>query len=296
MANANRLIMLGAKGGPAIRPGSSMPTSHLLQLDGRTILVDAGLGCSRAIVAQGVALGAVDAVVITHLHSDHLIELGPFLHTAWCAGGMRPITVWGPRGLEEYWRGFTAAMAFDIELRIADEGRSDLRKLVTIRALNETDSFDLGGVTMRALLNRHPPLKESYALRFEGTGGTVVFSGDTAPLPALAAFARGADVLVHEAMLPEGVDAICARVGTRGPALKEHLLRSHSPVAEAGRIAQEAGVGALVLGHLVPGDDPSFGEADWERGARTTWDGPLHVGRDGLIVTFPAERPQGTGD
>src|SRR6056297_3920502 len=121
----DNLALMGVKGGPAIRPGSHMPTSMLLRMAGKTIVVDAGLGVARGICDQGVALTDIDLIVITHLHSDHYLELGPLLHTAWTAGLNRAVPVIGPKGLDAYWRGFQASMAFDINLRMRDEGRCD---------------------------------------------------------------------------------------------------------------------------------------------------------------------------
>ncbi|HHC29546.1 MAG TPA: MBL fold metallo-hydrolase, partial [Rhodobacterales bacterium] len=247
------VTLLGTKGGPAIRPGTPMPTAILVRMAGRTILVDAGLGVARGLCDAGVALTDIDAIVITHLHSDHYLELGPLLHTAWTAGLKRPVPIWGPSGLEAYWQGFLASMAFDIALRIRDEGRPDLAELAELHRLT-TDGLTWGEITVRAMKNVHPPIEESFALRLDAPGASVVLSGDTAAMSEMVAFARGADLLVHEAMLTAGVDALCARVGNGDDRLKVHLHRSHTPAAEAGRIAAEAGVKALALNHLVPVD------------------------------------------
>src|SRR5690606_12256589 len=98
------------------------------------------------------------------------------------------------------------------------------------------------GLRVTALRVDHPPVTDCFALRFEGNGRSVVFSADTAYFPPLADFAMGADVLVHEAMLEEGVDRLVARTGN-GARLREHLLASHTFAADAGRIAARAGVG-----------------------------------------------------
>ncbi len=79
-----------------------MPTSMLMRLAGKTIVVDAGLGVTRGICDQGVALTDIYLIVITHLHSDHYLELGPLLHTAWTAELNRPVPVIGPKGLSTY--------------------------------------------------------------------------------------------------------------------------------------------------------------------------------------------------
>lgn len=278
------LSLLGVKGGPAIRPGSSMPTSMLLHLGGRRIVVDAGLGVTRAICDRGVRLTEIDIVFVTHLHSDHYLELGPLIHTAWTAGLNRPVTLFGPTGLADYWRGFLASMSFDIAIRIVDEGRPDLSELVDVRTLEEGEVLSVDGLTVSALRNVHPPIEESFALRFDGNGKRVVLSGDTAFLPALIPFARGADLLVHEAMLTEGVDALVARVPNGGERLRQHILRSHTTAEDAGRIAAAAGVGRLALNHFVPDGIPGYGEQEWQEAVRKTWDGPLSIGFDGLTI------------
>jgi ribonuclease BN (tRNA processing enzyme) len=175
-------------------------------------------------------------------------------------------------------------MRFDIDLRIADEGRPDLRRLVTVTHHGEGSVLDEPGLRVTALRNDHPPIRESFALRVEAAGRCVVFGGDTAPFPPLADFARGADLLIHEAILLPAIEALVARVGNGDDRLKRHILRSHTPAADAARIAAEAGVKALALNHLIPSDDPAYGEADWIAAVRPVWDGPLFVGRDGLRI------------
>jgi len=278
------VVLLGTKGGPAIRTGSTNPTSSLLCLGGRRIVVDCGLGVTRGLVNDGVALKDLSLIFITHLHSDHYLELGPLLHTAWTAGLKSAVTVYGPAGLDRYWAGFLASMADDIDLRIADEGRPDLRGLVTVLPYSEGPVARIGTLSVEACRNVHPPLVDTFALRFTDGGKSVVFSGDTAYLPALAEFAKGADLLVHEAMLEAALPALVARVGNGDDRLMTHLKRSHTGAADAARIAAAAGVGALALHHLVPSDDPEFTAAHWQAAVEPHWSGPFHLGRDGLRI------------
>jgi ribonuclease BN (tRNA processing enzyme) len=282
---SDRLVLLGSKGGPALRPGGPWPSSSLLEIGGRTIVVDCGLGVTRGLVDAGVSLKALDLIFITHLHSDHVLELGPLLHTAWTAGLATLVSVFGPPGTGHYWRRFCQAMEFDIEIRIADEGRPDIRELVSIVEFGEGQVVEQRGLKVSALRVDHPPVTDCFALRFEHGGKSVVFSADTAFFPPLADFAEGADILVHEAMLEEGIERLVARTGN-GARLKEHLLASHSFAEEAGRIASEAGVRRLVLNHLIPADDAGIGEADWIAAVRKTWAGDLTIARDGLVVEF----------
>lgn len=280
------VALLGTKGGPAIRTGSPMPTSSVLSLAGQWAVVDCGLGVTKGLVAQGLALKDLKTIFITHLHSDHYLELGPLIHTAWTAGLKTPVKVWGPSGLQRYWQGFVMSMAEDIATRIEDEGRPDLASLVSFHVIAEGAPITEGLWTVTAQVSLHPPLTESWSLSFRAGARHVVFSGDTAHNPALAGFARGADLLVHEAMLAEGLEALQARIGNADDRLMAHWLRAHTLATDAAKTATEAGVKALALHHLIPSDDPAFGPDHWHRACAPHWYGPLHVGHDGLRIAF----------
>ncbi len=282
---SDRLVILGSKGGPAIRPGGPSPTSSLLELGGRTIVVDCGLGVTRGIVDAGIPLKRLDIILITHLHSDHVLELGPLVHTPGRQASRPGPGVRAERDARPV-ESFCRSLEFDIEIRIVDEGRPDIRDLVRIAwSMTRARSSRDDRLTITALRVDHPPVRDAFALRVRGGSRDVVFSGDTTLFEPLADFARGADVLVHEAMLVEA-----SRASPHAPAtesrLVAHLLASHTRAEDAGRIAAEASVRHLVLNHLIPADDPAFGEAQWIEAARQSWSGPLTIGRDGLAIDF----------
>lgn len=279
----DRLVLLGTKGGPSIRQGGPWPTSSLLVANGHPYVIDCGLGVTRGLVEAGIALKDIRAILITHLHSDHLLEMGPLIHTAWTNGLNHKVTVHAPLGARAVWDHFLQSLAFDIETRIADEGRPPLESFVDVIEYPDGPAFADERVTVTALRVPHPPVRECFALRFDLAAASVVFSADTAYFPPLADFARGADILVHEALFGPGVDRLVAKVGN-GARLKQHLLDSHTLAEDVGRIGAQAGVGRLVLNHLVPADDPLVTEADWTRAVRATYAGPLTVGRDGLVL------------
>ena len=281
--NQDRLVLLGTKGGPAIRKGGPSPTAHLLEIGGHPYVIDCGLGVTRALVEAGMPLPALRSIIITHLHSDHVLEMGPLIHTAWTAGLKEKVVVHGPVGTRAVWQGFLASLAYDIAIRIDDEGRPNLAALVQVSEYGEGHIFADARVKVLALRVKHPPVTECFALRFDHGTGSVVFSADTTYFPPLAAFARGADILVHEAIYEPGVDRLVARVGN-GARLKQHLLDSHTLAEDVGRIAAEAGIGLLALNHLVPADDPLVTEQHWVEAVRSQYAGPLVIGRDGLAL------------
>ena len=261
-----------------------MPTSSLVCLNGKKIVVDCGLGVSRGLIDQDVQLRDLSLIIITHLHSDHYLELGPLLHTAWTAGLKTPVDVYGPSGLQEYWHAFLESMKVDIAIRLEDEGRPDLATLVRFHIIDEGHVLSEDGITVTAMRNEHPPLIDTFALRFETDTHNVVFSGDTAYLPALIDFAKGADLLIHEAMLEDALQPLFDRIGNGDDRLMKHFLRAHTMADRAASIAQDAGVKALALHHLIPSDDPTFTEEHWNDAVKPHYDGQFYLGRDGLRI------------
>ncbi len=278
--------LLGVKGGPAIRPGSNMPTSTLIHIDGKNFLVDTGLGVSRSICDQGVELNEIDAIFITHMHSDHYLELGPLIHTAWVSGRVKPISIYGPKRLKHYWRAFLDSMVDDIALRIENEGRIDLEKLPTFYSFEDRQSLSLSNINIRVMRNLHPPILDSFALRFEWEHYSIVLSGDTAYMPEMIDFADQADLLIHEVMLSEGIDLIMTRLGHEDDKLRNHLLQSHTLAKNVGLIAKCAKVKCLALNHFVPDGFAEFNDEDWLQAIRRHWSGKVILGRDGIRISL----------
>lgn len=290
-----RLVLLGTKGGPAVRAAgpSMMPTSSLVEIAGQTLVIDCGLGVSRGLVLAGVSLPGISRILLTHYHSDHMLEFGGLLHTAWTAGLNNVVSVHGPPGLQTIWQGFLAMMDYDIGLRIQDEGRPDLRRLVHLAPYDAeigeiATIFEQDGLRILAFRNHHPPVSHSYALRLEAEGKIIVFSGDTAPFAELVGFCRGADLLVHEAMLPSGVEQVIRRTAVLDSGkLRHHLHASHSMAADVGRLAAAAGVGGVVLHHLIPPERADASDAAWRQAVTSGgFDGRCWIGHDGLEIVL----------
>jgi len=279
----DRIVLLGTKGGPSLSKGSRNPSSSLLQMGGGTFVIDCGIGVSRALVEADIALHEINAIFITHLHSDHLLELGPLIYTAWTSGLTDDLTIYGPDGIEGYWAGFMQAMEFDHHIRTRDDKRQPLSEMIKVVTYGEGTVAQHCDLSITSLRVDHPPVEHCYALRFDIGNASVVFSADTCYFPALAEFAKNTDVLVHEAMLGAGIDALVDRI-KGAPGLRAHLTASHTLVEDVGRIASRANAGQLVINHLVPGDNTEFTDADWQEAIGGTWSGELIVGSDGLVI------------
>ncbi|HEY3131268.1 MAG TPA: MBL fold metallo-hydrolase [Acidobacteriota bacterium] len=277
---ATRLILLGTKGGPRVAGEGRSNPSTLLLINGTPYVVDCGYGASRQLISAGVPLNKLRYILITHHHSDHNLEYGAIMYNAWAAGLDTRVDAYGPTGLEKMTQAFFHYMNFDIDTRIVDEGRPDLRKLVFAHDFNRPGIvLQNDEVKVTAALVHHPPIKQAYAFRFDAKDRSLVISGDTTYVPELAGFARGADVLVHEVMYLPAIDALLKRLPT-AVRLREHLLASHTDSEGAGKIAAQAGVKTLVLSHFVPGDDPSISDDQWAEGARKHFKGRIVVGKD----------------
>jgi ribonuclease BN (tRNA processing enzyme) len=276
----NRLVLLGTRGGPAIRTGYiPSPSASLIVYDNVPYVIDTGYGVSFKLVEAKFPLLSLRTIFITHHHSDHNAEFGLLLNNAWATGLCTPVDAYGPAGIAELANGFWQAYRFDIETRMADEGRPDLRALVAVHEYTEGSVMTSPDVAVTALRNVHPPIRESFALKFAFPDKVIVFSGDTAYFPPLAAFARGADILVHEVMYAPALEDLVRR-NPNAATLMAHLKASHTLAEDVGRIAAEAGVSKLVLNHFVPADGAGLTDRNWIDAVRTAYEGEIVVGKD----------------
>jgi ribonuclease BN (tRNA processing enzyme) len=273
-ARRSRLVLLGTKGGPTPSRFRA-PASNLLVVDGESFVIDAPDGVASRLVQAGVDLARLKTIFITHNHSDHNAGLGALLLLAWGSGLQTPVDIYGPAPLRRLVAGHLAANAYDIEVRMAEEGRPPLAPLIRVHQISDGPVMATATIRVRCARADHYRAID-YAYRFDTPDRSFVFSGDTRPSDALIALARGADVLVHEAMLESALGQIVDRNAAR---LMDHLLGSHTTTEQLGRIAQAAGVRTVVLSHLVPAF-PTINDAMWTEGVRRHFSGEIIVGRD----------------
>jgi ribonuclease BN (tRNA processing enzyme) len=247
-----RLTVVGCSGS---YPGPDSPAScYLLEadLDGRTwrILLDLGSGALGALHRYVDPL-AIDAVLLSHLHADHCLDLtGYYVMRKYHPSGQQPrIPVWGPVGTAD-----RMARAYDLPLEPGMTGEFDFRTW--------DGPVRIGPFTVEAVPVVHPV--PAYGLRVSVDGITVAYSGDTGPCPALARVADGADLLLAEASFREGDD---------NPA------GLHLTGADCGELASRADVKSLVITHVPPWHDGQVAL----REAAELYDGPLELARAGAV-------------
>ncbi len=278
-----RLILLGTGGGPRPRK-NSFSSSQIILINNAAYVIDCGNGVAIQLARAGVPLSTLRNLFITHQHSDHNADYGNLLLLAWTSGLQTRVDSWGPPPLTRMTRLFFEMNAYDIKTRIADEGKVPLSPLVHTHELVKAGTvMQDENVTVKCALVDHPPVKPAFAYRFDSRDRSIVISGDTKRSDALIQLAKGADVLVHEAMYVPALERLAARA-PNGAALKKSILSHHTSVEDAGRVAEAAGVKTLVLSHFVPPDDSGVTDQMWLDGARSTFKGQVIVGKDLLEI------------
>ncbi len=280
----DQLVLLGTGGGPTPKALRAAPAAALM-IDGQLHMLDAGNGAARQAALAGLPLKSLSHMWISHLHSDHVADAFTLPWLAWAGALATPVTVHGPPGMAAMAKAWLRFAKKDIDTRIADEGRPDLRTLLRVAEVKPGAQLNTGELRVTAARVEHPPLTDSFAYRFDWAGKSVVYSGDTRPCPTLIELAKGADVLVQEVMYLPALDRLIASE-SNAATLREHLLASHTTAEQAGEIAAAAGVKRLLLTHFVPGGDASVTDAMWADAARQAFAGEVIVGRDLLRVAL----------
>lgn len=297
-----RLLLLGTQGGPNFNTHRGETASAVL-LDDRIYLVDCGYGALAALVRANLNYRAVDHVFLTHLHDDHAADLVALLGHQWTGGRVTPTLVHGPAGTRRLVDAAIRYNQVNEEIRLVDEARTvRVAQVFRSHEVKSTPEPTLvlrdADITVRAVQNTHYPQEtlrrvphRSIALRFDARGRSIVFSGDTAYSTNLVGLARGADVLVCEAMhvaaTRRGFDErVAAGAYADNPeGIWKHIIDTHTPLDVAGRMAREAGVGTLVLNHIIPGGwNPELDDDFYRREAAREFAGRIIVGRDGMLI------------
>lgn len=297
-----KAILLGTQGGPNFNLVRG-ETASVVHFDNRLYMVDCGYGALAALVRAGLNYREVGHVFLTHLHDDHDADLVSLLGHQWTGGRVEKTTVHGPAGTARLVAAAILYNEVNEEIRLIDESRSvrgaDLAAAKEIAA-TATPTLVLrdGELTVRAVENTHYPpaskehtTQRSLALRFDARGRGIVFSGDTAYSENLVALARGADVLVceaiHVAATKRNFDArVKAGAYADNPeGIWKHIVDTHTPLDVAGRMAREAGVRTLVLNHIIPGGwEPSLDDEFYRREVAREFKGAVVIGRDGFEI------------
>lgn len=287
-------------GGPLASSGRAQPCTAVLAGDA-LYLVDNGVGGWNTLRGMRAPVRSLKAILITHLHSDHIAGVGEAAEQSWINGRDTPVTLIGPDGVDKLARGFNLVYEQDRIFRKAHHEKGDIKfplDAVKLRSriikIPKPDGTALalkdGDLTITAIRVAHDPVSPAFGYRFDYKGRSVVISGDTRAWPPLGVAARGADVLIHEAqsnVMMMAASRRASQANPRGAALLADTVTYHIEPVEAADLARSAGVQMLVLSHLTQAGMPGFSETftkGMETGGKLDW----RLAEDGMTLELPA--------
>lgn len=293
-----KVTLLGT--GAALIDPDRCHTSIAVQIEGKSFLIDLGTGATRNLIAANIDPLTVEAVFLTHLHFDHIADLPVFIIGSWMSGRAGAPVVYGPKGTAEFVGHLFEGGAFDVDIRARAKYKQRQGNMEVlrpdVRMMAPGVIFQDDALTVTAMAVDHIPqdICACYGLKLESRGKTVVFSSDTTALPEMVDFAKGADLLIHEATFPEAAIEYRAKNGIG--------TFSHTSPRELGRIAAEAEVGHLIATHIGHWDSTNpivrklaaqhmpveiMGPALLDQvvaDIRESFGGPLQIARDLLTI------------
>jgi ribonuclease Z len=269
---------------------------------GKLFIFDAGDGATETLALMGLQPAHIEAVFLTHFHSDHIDGLGGLAVQRWATSGASiPIALYGAEGVERIANGFNEAYALDSTHRVAHHGADVVppdgagyvaHPFVIPEGQDSAVVYEQDGVRIIAFTVDHGPVRPAFGYRIEYGGRSIVISGDTKASENLTRAAQGADLLIHEALAPNLVGIMEQESAAQGLTGVEHIFHDipdyHTSPAEAADVAAQANVGALALTHLIPPLPLSIFEGPFLGDGRQRYDGPLWIMRDGDLIILPA--------
>jgi ribonuclease Z len=274
-----RVTLLGTASGPRVHLGLA-GISTLVEAGGERFVFDAGRGFMQRLVQAGFPMNAVTKLFLTHLHSDHIVDVPDLMLTPWSAAPERkvPLEVWGPHGTRDMMRHLEEAFAFDIHMRRdVDESFSPDGIRVIARDIREGKVYERNGVTVTAFLVTHGLVKPSYGYRVDYAGRSVALSGDTSPSDNLVAFCKGVDVLIHEA-----IDLDVLRRLVPNQQRMEAIVARHTTPEQAASIFSRVSPRLAVFSH-------SPGTAAIVEQTKRSYSGRVEMGEDLMVIDIGGE-------
>ena len=249
----------------------------LVQSGSTRLLVDAGRGVLMRLAGSGVLPIGLDAVLLTHLHSDHITDLNDVITTRWVMSpGPSPLHIYGPRDTQRVVDGVLAMLAPDISYRVAHHGDLTWEPPVEVHELDGTEELTIGDATLNVGPTDHRPVEPSIGYRISHEGRSAVLAGDTVPCSGLESLCAGAHAYVQTVIRADLVVKIVS------PRLND-ILDYHSTIEQAAETAAKAGVETLVCTHFVPGIFPGQ-EEEWRAKAAAHFTGTVVIANDGTVV------------
>jgi len=273
------VTLLGTAPGPPVRVGR-VGISTLVEAAGEHFLFDAGYASLARLVESGLPMDAVSKLFLTHLHSDHVIDLPALMLLPWSAPSERdvPLEVWGPQGTRDMVRHLQQAFVYDICVRRDVDERASAKGIEVIgRDVREGTVYDQRGVKITAFLVDHGPVQPAFGYRVDHTGHSVAISGDTRASDNPVNLSRGVDVLIHEA-----IDEVSLKKFASSQRLFDAIIGHHTTPEQAADIFRRVAPRLAVFSHA------DGGAAVVER-TRKTYPGRVEFSEDLMVIEIGDE-------
>ena len=300
LTSPDMTVILCGTGSPLADPERAGACTAVIA-GGQLVVVDTGPGSWETLDLTKVPTGKLSAVLLTHFHSDHIGDLGEAITQSWIAGRDKPLEVYGPVGTKQVVDGFDAAYSQDADYRTLHHDEQHMPRAAAPAVAHEialgdgadADAlvFDRNGLKVTMFRVLHDPVTPAVGYRFEYKGNVVVVSGDTAKSESVLVHAKGADILIHEALNRDMMGRIAGIVSTHGnPRLGKmasDTLGYHTSPVEAAEVARDAGVKTLVFSHVVPGPRNFIMRRMFLADVDDVFSGEVVLGEDGQRFTLP---------
>jgi len=245
--------------------------SILVEAGSQTLLFDAGRGCLQRLRQLNLSYDQLDALFLTHLHSDHVVGLSDLWLTGWLVSTRSvPLSVYGPAGTNAMVDYLQKAFAFDIKIRVEDDKKIKEGSKLVSKEIRQGTVYEKNGVRVIAFTVDHHPDIPAFGYRVEYKGHSVVLSGDTRFSPNLISFAKGTDLLVHEVIIAP--DTVLASHP------KYAVFAHHTTAEQAAKVFTEVNPKLAVYSHITK----PFGlnEPELLRRTKAAYLGPVLIGED----------------
>ncbi len=271
-------VVLTGTGSPLPDPNRAGP-STLIKADDCHVLVDAGRGVVMRMAGAGSLPVFLRAVLITHLHSDHICDLNDVITTHWIMSqGNVALPIYGPPGTKEFVNRQIHALEADISYRIEHHEELTNGPLVEVVELAAGEQFMIGELLIRTAATEHAPVRPTLGYRIEQNEIAVALVGDTVPCEGVDELAREVDAYVQTVIRSD-------LVSLSPNSMMHDILDYHSDVQQAAQTAERVNAKRLVLTHMVPAPNQEQ-YSDWIDEAQKHFHGEIVIGEDLTTVSL----------